>query len=147
MYKNLKNIFTQNVQFCFNFSLQKKELMMFSMNYLESTIPATKKLIDFFIDYGLYDNNIHSSIQCLIDGYHKLIAVFPYIITGKLNGRNIKDELIYSLHNTQVALHFCEEDPERLRQAWKDFIYYWVSYRTHTINLIESNKFENINLN
>lgn len=127
--------------------MKNTELIKFTLNFLDSTEKALGKLIDFYIDYAIYDESIKKSIARLLDGYMLVYPTFPAIVTGKLDGSNLKQVLIHSLENLQISLHFSQENPEELRLAWIEYTNYRAYYSKLMYELMENNRFVYLSLN
>jgi len=120
--------------------MENKELILYSVNLIESTISATNKLIDFYLIYGVNDNSLNISINNLLNGYASLIPILPHILTGRMDGRNYKEELIKSLQDVQVALVYADDYPENFRLAWQNFANYWIYYKELVLKMVNNDR-------
>ncbi|MBX3043454.1 MAG: hypothetical protein KIT33_05170 [Candidatus Kapabacteria bacterium] len=127
--------------------MTKAELIKQTLEFLNMTGKTVGKLVDFYIDYALNDENVKLSLLHLIEGYVVAYPHFPEIITGNLDGRNLKKEIMNSLEEVQIALHLSREDPEELRLKWQEFYNYQNYYSVVLSELIDNQRFIYLNMN
>ncbi|GAB1369950.1 hypothetical protein MASR1M45_00080 [Candidatus Kapaibacterium sp.] len=124
--------------------MKQKDYIIFYINFIDSTIEAADKLIDFYINHSKYDNELSNSINNLLTGYSILLPMLPQVLTGRLDGKNLKQELILTLHELQLDLFYSDESSDNLRLSWSNFLNFWKYYKKIVIEMANSDKFVNI---
>lgn len=127
--------------------MKNKEIILFSINLIESTVEATSQLIDFYLNRIEYDNLLNEAINNLLTGYSTLILVLPQILTGRLDKVNLKKELLNSIQEVQIAFVYSEEYPDDLRNKWLNFSNYWKYYKTIILDMFDKERIIQISLN
>lgn len=115
--------------------MNNKEFILYSIDFIDTSLPATAKLIDFYIHISKFDESLAQSINNLLDGYSLLIKTFPQVVTGRMDGISVKNELANSLNEVQVALIYAEEYPDKFNLAFKSFLDYWFYFKQIIKNL------------
>lgn len=111
--------------------MENQLIIKIEKSLLESSILYADVLIKNYLESNIFDPSVKESLFKLIDDYEKLVPKLPYIFSGKLDGKNSKDNVLLTLHNLRIALHYCEEYPECFVSAWDEFLKYWLKFSTH----------------
>lgn len=127
--------------------MNKTEEIKSTINFIETSTLVVGEFINFYLDYARDDEIIRSAIGTIINGYTYTLPIFPELITGKLDGRNIKNEILKSLEDLQIAYHLCEDYPEDFRIAWIDFSKNWTYYLNLLKSILDNKRIFYINLN
>jgi hypothetical protein len=121
--------------------MNNADIIKHTLNFLDSTDRALSKLIDFYVEYGIKDESLKASISKILDSYQAFYPTIPDVVTGNLNGKNLKKELLLSLEKVEIALHFCDEEPDGLRFAWMEFCNYKAVYSRLIKGLLDNSRF------
>jgi len=127
--------------------MQNKEFLKHSINFINSTIYSTSKLIEFYIEFGSKDEYLKDSIVKLLDGFEILVSNLPSVISGNLNGKSIKRSIIEALHKVQIEMYSFEEDSHAISLTWDEFNNKWLNFYKIINDLINQDRFIYINLN
>jgi len=127
--------------------MEKTEYIKSTLDVIETSILIVGEFVNFYIDFAKGNVELHSAVNKIIQGYSYSIPVLPELLSGRPNSRNIKQDLLNSLEELQIAFYLGDEYPDELRSAWTKFSKQWENYVRLLRTVIENQRIMYIHLN
>lgn len=127
--------------------MEKTEYIKSTLEVIETSILIVGEFVNFYIDFAKGNVELHSAVNKIIQGYSYSIPVLPELLSGRPNSRNIKQDLLNSLEELQIAFYLGDEYPEELRSSWTKFSKQWGNYVKLLRTVIENQRIMYIHLN